>query len=173
MYKIFSKPFRKIRHWMYKLMDIGVVEMESSLSAIHTKKDGTVVDLGVICRKKVTKAFVNFLVDNLQTETSAFGDFKYHEVGTDNTAEANTQTTLETSSGIARATGTQTEGASANIYKTVATITADTTENWVEHGVFNASTGGTMMDRSVFAAIGVESGDTVQFTYELTCNAET
>ena len=80
---------------------------------------------------------------------------------------------METSSGIARATGTQTEGASANIYKTVATITADATENWVEHGVFNASTGGTMMDRSVFSAIGVESGDTVQFTYELTCNAET
>lgn len=173
MYKLFSKLFKKIRHWMYELMDIGVVEMESSLSAIHIKKNGTTRDLGVICRKKVTKAFVNFLVDNLQTETSAFGDFKYHEVGTGNTAEANTQTALAVSSGIARKAGTQTEGASANIYRTVATITADATENWVEHGVFNASTGGIMMDRSVFSAIGVESGDTVQFTYELTCNAET
>lgn len=129
-------------------------------------------NLGRVSSGKVTTAFRDFEIDQLITETSAYGDFKFHEVGTDNTAEANSQTALVTTSGIARATGTQVE-ASASVYRSVATVTADASETWQEHGIFNASSGPTMLDRSLISpTVSVVASDTVQFTYELTKNAE-
>jgi len=119
----------------------------------------------------VTTAFVNFVVDQLQAETSLFGDFKYHDSGTGGTAENATDTGMETATGIARAPGTQTEGASANIYRSVGTITYNDTFAIVEHGLFNASSSGTLMDRTVFSAINVVSGNQIEFTYEITFTA--
>jgi hypothetical protein len=98
--------------------------------------------------------------------------FKYHDSGTGTTAESNSQTTLITPCGEARDAGTQVEGASANIYKTVATHTYAGTFAITEHGVFSASTSGTLLDRSLFAEINVESGNKIEFTYQLTASAE-
>jgi hypothetical protein len=50
--------------------------------------------------------FVVFVVDQLQTETSQFGDFKYHDSGVGTTAENVTNTDMETTDGESRATGT-------------------------------------------------------------------
>jgi hypothetical protein len=100
------------------------------------------------------------------------GDYKFHEVGTSATAEANTDTALVTTTGIARVTGTQTNP-TASTYQSIATVTADTTETWQEHGLFNASTSVTLMDRSLISpTVAVVNLDTVQFTYVLTLNAE-
>ena len=128
-------------------------------------------DRRLVINKVVTDAFVNFVVDQLQAESSIFGDFKYHEMGLGSTAENAADTALETTTGIARATGTQTEGSSANIYKSVGTVTADATEAIREHGLFNASTGVTLMDRTVFAAIDVVSGNQIEFTFEITLSS--
>lgn len=153
---------------------MGVMEITSALSAKVYRANGKIENLGVIARKKVTDAFVAYLVDSLQdSTTSPMDDFKYHDSGTDNTAENKTDTALGTPCGVARVSGSQAEGATANIYKTIATITYDGTYAVVEHGVFSASTGGTLADRSVFTAINVNNNDSIQFTYELTCNSET
>jgi hypothetical protein len=129
-------------------------------------------NVGRVSRGKVTTAFRDFEVDQLIAETTAYGDFKFHEVGTSTAAEANSQTALTTTTGIARVTGTQVEAA-ADQYQSVATVTADTTETWGEHGLFNASTSGTMMDRSLISpTVAVVASDTVQFTYTLTKTAE-
>ncbi len=142
---------------------------------LRLREDGTMgrfreekKDRRLVINRVVTDAFVDFVVDQLQTETSAFGDFKYHEMGLGTQAENANETALQTSTGIARATGTQTEGASSNIYKSVGTITADTTENITEHGLFNASSGVTMMDRTKFTAINVVSGNQIEFTFQIT-----
>jgi len=147
-------------------------EIVATLSAKLIRADGSVVDFGLVSVKKVTTAFRDYLVDSLQDSTTYPMDvFKYHAAGTDNTAEANTQTALiaevET-----RVAGTQIEGATANIFKTVATITFTATRSIYEHGVLSASTAGTLMDRSVFAVISVVDTDKIEFTYELTANAE-
>ena len=129
-------------------------------------------NVGLVSSGKVTTAFRDFEAGQLVTETSAYGDFKFHEVGTDNTAEANSQTALIATSGIARQTGTQTNP-SASTYQSVATVTADATETWQEHALFNHLTTGTMMDRSLISPTApVVASDTVQFTYTLTKNAE-
>lgn len=133
---------------------------------------GWLEDIGLVSEGKVTTAFRDFEIDQLIAESSVYGDFKYHEVGTSTAAEANTQTALTTTSGIARVAGTQVE-ASAAVYRSVATMTADAAETWEEHGLFNASTAGTMMDRSLISPnVPVQINDTCQFTYEITKNAE-
>ena len=132
---------------------------------------GWLENLGVISLGKITVAFRDFEVDQLVAESSEYGDYKYHEVGTSGAAEANTQTTLTTTSGIARVSGTQVNP-TAPEYRSVGTITADATETWQEEALFSQVTGGTMMDRSTFAGIAVNSSDTVEFTYTNTKSAE-
>ena len=126
------------------------------------------IDLGLISAGVVTDAFVNFLVDNLVAETAEIGDFKFHDSGTGTNAEAVGDTTLQTKVESGRVTGTQLEGATAEIYKTVATITYTGTHAIVEHGLFSQATGATLMDRSKFTAINVLTGEKIEFTYELT-----
>lgn len=148
----------------------GIPTMNGSLSIRLFRADGSVVDYGVVGRRVVTTAFVNFVTDQLQTETSVFGDFKYHDAGVGTTAAAITDTAIETTDGENRATGTQTESA-ANIYRSVGTISYTSTKAVTEHGLFNDSSTGTLMDRHVFSAVNVVSGDSIQFTYDLTISA--
>ncbi len=124
-------------------------------------------DRRVVKNRCVTSAFVNALVDALQSPVYV-NVYKYHDAGTGTGNEAAGDTTLGTPWGGARVAGTQVEGASANIYKTVATIEFTGTFAITEHGIFSASTGGTLMDRSKFAAINVGNGDKIEFTYEIT-----
>ena len=148
----------------------GLMTAYGRLEAVLVKTDGKRINYGVLGYRLVTTAFVNFVVDQLQTETSVFGDFKYHDSGVGITDPAIGDTDIETTDGEARATGTQTEGA-ANAYVSVGTISYTTTKAITEHGLFNASTGVTLMDRSEFAAINVVNGDSIQFTYTLTVSA--
>lgn len=149
----------------------GAPVLLGKLSAVLLKADGTVVDYGVLGYRVVTTAFVNFLVDQLQVDTTEIGDFKYHDSGVGTTAEASDDTAMETTDGEARVAGTQVEGASANIYKSVGTILYTTTKAITEHGLFSTLASTTLMDRTKFTAINVVSGDGIQFTYELTCTA--
>lgn len=150
-----------------------VVEMTGKLSARVIRKNGAVQDLGVIARKKVTTAFVNHLVDSLKNQTTTPIDtFKYHDSGTGTNAEDPANTTLQIPCGEARDTGTQEEGASANIYKSIATHTYAGPFAITEHGLFSAATVGTLMDRSVFAPINVVATEKIEFTYQLTAQAE-
>lgn len=145
----------------------GAVAPESRLMAKVIRADGSIEDLGIVSTKVVTNAFVQFLVDQLQSSTGEVANFSWHGMGTSSTAENVTDTALGTQV-ESRINGTQTEGASTNIYRTVATITATAARAVVEHGVFSAVTGGTLMDRSVFSVINLATNDAIQFTYELT-----
>jgi hypothetical protein len=149
----------------------GIATATGSLRLIKIKANGQRVNYGRVAYGLVTTAFVNFMVDQLQTETSVFGDFKYHDSGVGTTGAAVGDTDIETTDGESRATGTQAEGVSANIYRSVGTISYTSTLAITEHGLFNASTSGTLMDRHVFSAVNVVNGDSIEFTYELTVNA--
>lgn len=120
--------------------------------------------------KLVTTAFVDFIVDQLQTETSEFGDFKFHQCGLGVTNEAITDTGIETDTGISPVTGTQTE-TDHDTYKSVATMTMDATEAITEHVLMSQSGAGTCMDRTEFAPINVVSGNQIEFTFEISFTA--
>lgn len=148
----------------------GIATAYGKLEAILIRANGERVNFGVLSFRVVTTAFVNFVVDQLQTETSVFGDFKFHDSGVGTTAENAADTGIETTDGESRATGTQTESA-ANAYRSVGTISYTTTKAITEHGLFNDASAGTLMDRSVFSAINVVNGDSIQFTYTITFTA--
>lgn len=147
-------------------------EIFGLLSAVLIKANGERIDQGLICAKKITTAFRDYIVDALQNSTTYPMDvFKYHAEGTGTGAEDNTDTALGTEI-ESRVAGSQVEGATANIFKTVATIDNTGTHAVTEHGIFSASSAGTLMDRSVFSAINVDDGDSIEFTYQATFNAE-
>lgn len=135
--------------------------------------------LGLAGTKVVTDDGVDFIVDAFQNSVE-IEDLKYHGIGTGSTAENQTDSALVTEltteyTGNVRATGTTTEGASTNIYRTVGTNTLDGTPGAAlrEHGIFDqaATGGGTLLDRTVYAAITLSSGDALQSTYDLTLTA--
>jgi hypothetical protein len=154
------------------LAELDVKHFHATQPDPFTGRMGWLENVGLVSSGKVTTAFRNDIVDNLVTDTTAFGDYKHHEVGTSAQAEANTDTALITTTGIARVAGTQVEAA-ADQYRSVATVTADTTETWQEHGLFNASTSGVLMDRSLISpTVSVVASDQVTFTYTITIVAE-
>lgn len=157
---------------------LGLSNLYGSLYLTHIKADGRVVELGLASMRVVTTAGVNYLVDAFQGTVEP-EVLKYHGIGTGSTAEAAADTALVTESTTAlnpdntRATGSLTEGASANIYRTVGTITADASIAAVEHGIFSqaATGGGTLWDRSVFSVVTLASADSLQATYDATFSA--
>jgi len=161
----------------------GKLEIQGILSLKHFVPDpnGAIVLDGVPCReikkdrrkvkKCVTTAYAELLVDELKASVAGHSLFKYHDSGTGTVAEAIGDTGLGTPCGEARDTGTQEEGATAVIYKSVATHTYAGAFAITEHGLFNASTSGTLMDRSKFTAVNVGIGEKIAFDYQLTVTA--
>ena len=127
--------------------------------------------LGWLSGAKVTDKFINETTDELASAVATeFADFDSHEVGTSSQAEDNNDTALIPTSGIARAAGTP--SSTATTYVSVGTITADATESWEEHGLFNNTTGAALMDRSLTGGQAVNSSDQVEYTYTITLNPE-
>jgi hypothetical protein len=144
-----------------------------------SRADGEIVNLGLMSLRVVTTAAVNRIVDGLQASSTDLSLWKFHGFGTGTNAEAVGDTTLQTEltteyvTDNTRPTGSQAEGA-ANVYRTVGTLAPDGagTLNITEHGVFTATTAGTLLDRSQFTAVALtRSQDSLQVTYDLTVNA--
>jgi hypothetical protein len=142
---------------------------------------GELCHYGLLSTRVVTTAGVNFIVDAFQN-TTELENLKFHGFGTGTNSEASGDTALQTeettqyATDNTRPTGSTTEGASANIYRTVATYSPDSggTRAITEHGVFSqaATGGGTLLDRSVFSAVNLVAGsDSLQTTYDLTFTA--
>jgi hypothetical protein len=146
------------RLWFGDITPVG------RLYAVKIDSEGNLHDIGLISTKLVTTAGVAWLATLLAGTSS--GSVKYHDSGTGTTAESASDTGLVTPSGVARATGSQV--ASTNTYTSVGTQTYSSTLAITEHGIFTATTSVTLIDRSVFSAINVVSGDSIQFTYVLT-----
>jgi hypothetical protein len=150
-------------------------ELFGFLSAVVHNPDGSIKkDYGLVGVREVTAVFAKRLVDAMVTSGDVIDNFNQHKQGSGSTAETDTETALVAAqSGAQVATGNAlaTHGTSSQIYQTVGAITATTAYEIREHGVFNASTGGILLDRSVVTAIAVNTDDVVTWTYQLTVNA--
>lgn len=143
----------------------------------HSLEARLIENHGVISRRVITNNGVAALVDAYQNTVEP-ETFKYHGLGTGTNAEAAGDSALQTelstqyNPNSTRATGTTTE-TSSNIFETVATNTVDGSAAVTEHGLLTqaATGGGTLMDRSVFSAINLVSGDGLQSTYDQTLTA--
>lgn len=125
----------------------------------------------VLSRRMITTVGAAFVVDAFQNLVE-LETMNYHDCGTGTNAEAVGDTALQTPIGLARIAGTQSEVSSV-ILRSVATFTFTGSANITEHGIFSASSGGVLLDRSVFGAIAVINLSQIQFTYDLTVNTGT
>ena len=166
-YALLGKAFSRIT---------GIPTLTAELSA-RAYINGRWVNYGVLSRRVVTSAGVAKLVDGLDG-SDEIDDFDFHGVGTGTTAEDAGDTALVTESTTiltadsTRATGTPSQP-SANIFRSTGTVSFDGSGAITEHGIFDqaATGGGVLLDRSVFSAINVASGDSIQFQYSLTLNS--
>lgn len=148
----------------------GLVTMHGELRGELIHSDGGSLDLGLLGKRVVTDAGVAYLVDDWDGGANDFSSMNFHDSGTGAVAENVTDTALGAAAGPARVSGTKSQPA-ANQAQTVATVAYTATLAITEHGIFSASTAGSLWDRTVFAAVNVVSGDSIQFTYTLTINA--
>ena len=137
-------------------------------------KDGNLKDREVVENLIVNTGLAEIagLVGNTGSPTA----FTYLAVGSASTAANATDTTLETEltdGGLERASATvtrQTTTAANDTLQLVKTFTVTGTKTVREVGVFNDSTSGTMLSRSVLTSDkNLESGDTFTLTYQLIC----
>ena len=161
------KAQMKVSSLFLKSMGIGGLQMQEGSLGIRIKRNGIWYDFGIVGHKVITTAYAEFYVDQLIAETSVFGDFKHHAIGTDSTAENITDTDLGTQVESVTA-GTQVED-SSKVYKSIASIAITATRALREHGIANNAVfaSGTMMDRTVFALLTLDNGDTFEATYKL------
>ena len=168
---------RNARHWWrgwWKVQAarlLGIPTAYGTLRLVHQRADGTTTDYGIISYRVITNEFVAHIVTALGGTTTRFIDYDYHDCGTGTTAEAAADTALVTAYGGSRATGTPSAPA-ANQYRSTGTVSFSGTFAITEHGLFSAASGtDELMDRSVFSAVNVVSGDSIQFQYTATFTA--
>lgn len=155
----------------------GLLVGWGELAVTLIKPDGRRIHYGVVSRRVITDAAVAYIVDDWDGG-AAIDLFNYHGcgVGTGNEAAGDTALGSECTTALnpdsTRATGTKTQPA-ANQMRSVGTLTFDDAAAVTEHGLLSqaATGGGTLFDRSKFAAINVVSGDSIQFTYTATLSS--
>lgn len=167
---------REAKRLLLARMVLGTTMPYGALWHKVVRGDGQVLELGLASLRLVTDLGVAYIIDAMQNITEAEA-FKYHGWGVGTTAEAANQTALVTELtteyvGNTRVVGTQIEGATANIYRSAATLAPDSggVLAITEHGLFSAAAAGTMLDRSKFAAVNLDSanGDQLTSTYDFT-----
>lgn len=154
----------------------GIATAYGALYAEVKRGDGTVEDLGLISLQVITTAGVTYICADIAGGGNDSNLFKFHGYGTGGTAESSSDTALVTelttqyATDNTRPTGSQ--SASTNTYTTVATLSPDATVAITEHGIFTATSAGTLLDRSLFSVINLTgSADSLQTTYVLTLTA--
>ena len=144
----------------------AVVEAHTELKVEHIR-NGRVIGEQTIYDRVVTNAGRDAIVDAF-SGTFDLSTFNHHDSGTGTNAEAVGDTALQTPTTEARVAGTQSQPTS-DVYRSIATITYAGARAVTEHGLFSqaAKPGGTLLDRTVFAAVNVVADDSVQFTFTI------
>lgn len=163
--------------WRGLMRASGVIGV-GRLYATVIRADGRIEHLGLLSTRVITNAGVTFMRDDWNNNAQDLTTLNFHGCGTGTNAENVTDTALQTEQttnlnpASTRATGTRSTPAS-NQYQTVGTLTFAGSAAITEHGIFSQSAtgGGTLWDRSVFAAVNVSTGDSIQFTYTCTLSA--
>ena len=146
-------------------------------------KDGLKLrgDLGLVLRDKdgnikeerteknlIVSAGLNFICDRMEGTSEAV--MSHMAVGSGSTAAAAGDTDLGSILGSREALDSTT--VSTNTITYVSSFEAgDGTGAITEAGIFNASTGGTMLCRTVFSVINKAADDTLQITWTITLSA--
>jgi hypothetical protein len=146
------------------------IKMTGNLKLVLTDEHGNVKQEEEVKNLVVTVG-KNFIASSMaKTTTNTPAAMTHMEVGTGTTAAAVGDTALETAVASSRVTLTSTTVTTNNVAY-VATFPAGTgTGALTEAGIFNASSSGTMLCRTVFSVINKGAADTLGITWTVTVN---
>jgi hypothetical protein len=146
------------------------IKMTGNLKLVLTDEHGNVKQEKEVKNLVVTVG-KNFIASSMaKTTTNSPAAMTHMEVGTGTTAAAAGDTTLETAVASSRVTLTSTTVTTNNVAY-VATFPAGTgTGALTEAGIFNASSSGTLLCRTVFSVINKGAADTLGITWTVTVN---
>jgi len=158
----------------------GVMCAIAELELIKTLPTGEQIHYGVVGYRVVTDAGVAYIVDDFDNAAGSadVSLFNFHGVGTGTNAEAVGDTALQTESttiltvNSVRATGTRSQPA-ANQFRSSGAVSFDGSGAITEHGLFTDAdvSEGTLLDRTVFSAVNMLSGETLTCQYTITFTA--
>lgn len=146
------------------------IKMTGNLKLVLTDEHGNVKQEEEVKNLVVTVG-KNFIASSMtKTTTNSPAAMTHMEVGTGTTAAAAGDTTLQTAVASSRVALTSATVTTNNVAY-VATFPAGTgTGALTEAGIFNASSSGTMLCRTVFSVINKGAADTLGITWTVTVN---
>ena len=142
------------------------IKMTGELKITVTNPENNIIQEVVVPNLVVTSG-KNWIAGRMY-DTGIPNEMSHMSIGTDNTAAAAGDTTLGTEAGRVALTSTTVTN---NSVAYVATFGAGTgTGAITEAGLFNASSGGDMLCRTVFSVINKGAADTLGITWTVTVN---
>lgn len=114
-----------------------------------------------------TDAGEDLVANQMDSNTAATITNWYVGMGTGAGTILKSDTTLDTETSESRVATTDTQP-NTNQNRYVGTIVGDGTKTIVNAGIFDASTNGNLLLASDFTGIGIDSGDSIQFTFTIT-----
>lgn len=138
------------------------LKASGSLNILITRADGSTESTQV--KNLVVNSGLNYIVSRMKDTT--LDAMSHMAVGSGSTAAASGNTALGTELGRVALTSTT---VSTNTIEYVALFPAGTgTGTVTEAGVFNNSSGGTMLCRTVFGVVTKDAGDSMSITWTIT-----
>lgn len=143
------------------------LKVTGALRVVLTGADGQVKDDREL-KNLVVNTGLNFIASRMKEATATV--MSHMSLGTGTTAAAAGDTTLGTEISASRVALTSTT-VTANQVTYIASFAAGVGTGAVtESGIFNASTSGTMLCRTVFPVVNKQAGDSMTVTWTVTVN---
>ena len=138
------------------------------LKIVVTAPDGTVKQEQEV-KNLVVTAGLGFIASRMKDATATA--MSHMAIGTSSTAAAAGNTTLGTESARVALTSTTVTAAAVAYVATFPAGTPASLTAITEAGLFNASSAGTMLCRTVFQVVNKDAGDTMSITWTVTMAA--
>jgi hypothetical protein len=151
-------------------MIIDNLGLAGRLNIVLTDANGNIKDERTV-KNLVVNSGLGYITDRMTANTTSV--MSHMGVGSDNTSVDPADTDLGTLVGSRKALDSDNRSGSDNesiVY--IATFDpGEATGALTEAGIFNASTSGVMLCRTVFSVINKAAGDTLQITWTITLSA--
>jgi hypothetical protein len=142
------------------------LKLRGDVALVLRDKDGNVKDERKI-ENLIVDTGLNFICDRMKDDETAM---THMALGSGSTAAAAGNTALESQLGSREALDSSTVTNNQIVY--VSSFEAgDATGAVTEAGIFNASSGGTMLCRTVFAVVNKASDDSLSITWQINLSA--
>lgn len=142
-----------------------IIKATGQLNIKITAADGSVKHDETV-KNLVVNAGTDFIASRMKDGTAT--PMSHMAIGTGTTAAAGAQTALVTESARVALTSTTVTGSQVAYVATFPAGTPASLAAITEAGIFNGGSGGTMLCRTVFAAVNKDVNDTMSITWTVT-----